>query len=77
LDGIRAEKTLSHGGLDRACNTPLLVGGTGNEHAAGGGFDGDVVRAALAFDIELFNLERLRMPDAGRGAWLLRERQVL
>ena len=43
------------------------VVGTGNEHAACGGFDGDVVRAALAFDVELFNLERLRVPDAGRG----------
>src|ERR1022692_878845 len=43
------------------------VAGTGNEHAARGGFDGDVVRAALAFDVEFFNLERLRVPDAGRG----------
>ena len=43
------------------------VGGARHEHAARGGFDGDVVRAAVAFDIELFNLERLRVPDAGRG----------
>ena len=43
------------------------VGGTRNEHVARGGFDGDVVRAAVPFDIELFNLERLRVPDAGRG----------
>jgi hypothetical protein len=37
------------------------------EHAACGRFDGDVVRATVAFDIELFNLERLRVPDARRG----------
>ena len=43
------------------------VVGTRNEHAARAGFGGDVVRAAIAFDIELFNLERLRVPDAGRG----------
>src|SRR5262249_34268046 len=36
-----------------------------NEHTAGGGFDGDVVRAAVAFDVELFYFELLRMP-AGR-----------
>ena len=41
------------------------VGGARHEHAARGGFDGDVVRAAVALDIELFNLERLRVPDAG------------
>jgi hypothetical protein len=28
---------------------------------------GDVVRAAIAFDVELFNLERLRAPDQGGG----------
>jgi len=43
------------------------VSGPRNEHAARGGFGGDVVRAAFAFDIELFNLERLRVPDTGRG----------
>jgi hypothetical protein len=37
------------------------------EPAACGRFDGDVVRATLPFDIELFNLERLRVPDARRG----------
>ena len=35
------------------------VGGARNEHAARGGFDGDVVRAAVALDIELLDLERL------------------
>jgi hypothetical protein len=43
------------------------VGGTRHEHAARGGFDGDVVRAAFAFDIELLDLERLRVPDARGG----------
>src|SRR5262249_12285775 len=37
------------------------------EHAASGGFDGNIVGAAIAVDIELFNLERLRLPDAGRS----------
>ena len=43
------------------------VGGARHEHAARGGFDGDVVGAAVAFDVELLDLERLRVPDAGRG----------
>src|SRR5258708_35526414 len=43
------------------------VVGTGNEHAARGGFDGNVIRAPIALDVELFNLERLRVPDAGPG----------
>ena len=30
------------------------------------GFDGDVVRAAVALDVELLDLEGLREPDVGR-----------
>src|SRR6185295_19565146 len=36
---------------------------TGYEHASRGSLDGDVVRAALAFDVELLDLEGLRVPD--------------
>ena len=38
------------------------VGATRHEHAAGGGLDGDVVGAAVAFDdeVEFFNSECLR-----------------
>ena len=43
------------------------MGGPRHEHAARSRFDGYIVRAAVAFDIELFNLERLCVPDAGRG----------
>ena len=43
------------------------VVGTRHEHAARGGFDGDIVGAAIAFDVELFDLERLCRRDAGRG----------
>jgi len=43
------------------------VVGTRNEDAARGCFDGNVVGAAVAFDIELFNLERLCVPDAWRA----------
>src|ERR1700730_1891171 len=50
------------------------VGGTRNEHVTRGGFDGDVVRAAIPFDIEFFNLERLRVPDAGYGKAGCREK---
>src|SRR5258708_36392016 len=39
---------------------------TGDEHAPRGGFDGHIVGAALALDVELFNLERLCGPDFGR-----------
>jgi len=43
------------------------VVGTRHEHAARGGFDGDVVGAAVAFDVEFVNLERLRAPETGCG----------
>ena len=42
------------------------VGATRHEHAARRGFDGDVIRPSVAFDIELLDLERLRASDAGR-----------
>ena len=32
-----------------------------------GGLDGDIVRTSVTFDIKLFNLEGLRVPDLGRG----------
>ena len=38
-----------------------------NEHAASGGFDGDIVGAAVALDIVLLNLEGLRASHAGDG----------
>ena len=44
------------------------VSTTRHEHAPGRGFDGNVVRAALAFNVEFFNLERLRVPNSGRAA---------
>ena len=37
------------------------------EYLAGGAFDGDIVRATVSLNIELFNLERLRVPGVGRG----------
>ncbi len=43
------------------------VRGTRHEHAARRGFDGDIVGAAFALDVELFNLEGLRTGHAGRG----------
>jgi hypothetical protein len=42
------------------------------EHAACGRFDGDVVGATFAFDIELFNLERLRLPMLGAATLVAR-----
>ena len=42
------------------------VRGPRNEYPAGGRFDGDVVRAAIAFDIELLDLKSLRVPCKGR-----------
>src|ERR1700694_3382399 len=43
------------------------VVGARNEHATGGGFDGDIIGASVPFNIEFFNLERLRVPEIGRG----------
>ena len=42
------------------------VAGTRNEHAPRGGFGGHIVGASVALDVELLNLERLRVPG-GRG----------
>jgi hypothetical protein len=41
------------------------VGAARDEDASGGFFDGDVIRAALAFDVKFFNLERLRGKAGG------------
>jgi len=41
--------------------------GARDEHVARRRLDRDIVRAPVAFDIEFFNLERLRTPDAGRA----------
>ena len=43
------------------------VAGTRNKHPPCGGFDGDIIRASVALDVELFNLERLCEPDVGHG----------
>jgi hypothetical protein len=43
------------------------VVGTRNEHPACCRFDGNVVRAAVTFDVEFFDLELLRVPDNGHG----------
>ena len=43
------------------------VGAARNKHTACGGFDGDIIRASVSLDIKLLNLERLPVPDAGRG----------
>ena len=60
-----------------APSTTIMWCGTRNEHASRGGFDGDVVRASVALDIELFNLERLRVPDVGRGKAACEENQQM
>ena len=38
-----------------------------NEHASGGRLYCDIVRAAVAFDVKLFNFECLCLPSLGRG----------
>jgi hypothetical protein len=45
------------------------MGSTGNEHAPRGRFDSNIIRAAIAFDVEFLNLKSLRVPDAGRGKY--------